>query len=214
VTPVDSATLWAVSEAMPPRERLAVLLGGFLGLREAEVLDLRWEDVDLDPVRPVISVEHQVIERKGGMVSTPKTKTDSAHRLVPIPAALLPAVRDHLQTYCQGSGNPLLFTRSDKDSRWLAFSTYRRHVYAAMIGQGLPVTRDGYTIHDLRHVSLTRIPLAGGTMAEAKALGGHSGEQSWRVYQDVDADHLAAVTDNLSAMMLAGRPDRYGSAVS
>ena len=213
VGPVDSATIWAVSEAMPPRERLAVLLGGFLGLREAEVLDLRWGDVCLDLIRPVISVRHQVIEIKGGMMSTPNTKTENAYRDVPILTPLLPVVREHLQTYCKASGNPLLFTRSDDNPRHLAFSTYRAHVYAAMAAQGLPVGRSGYTVHDLRHVSLTRIPLAGGTDAETKDLGGHSGD-NWRRYQEVDPSHLAEVEGNWSAMIAVGRPDRYGPVAS
>src|SRR5581483_7933880 len=66
--------------------RLAFAIGALAGLRPGEVLALRWEHVDLDAGR--IHVRERVKEGKLGPLK------DDESRMVPIQAALAPALRE------------------------------------------------------------------------------------------------------------------------
>ena len=76
-------------------DRLEALyvLAIYTGLREGELLDLRWKDVDLEGA--VLRVS-QTLTRDGGMVSVGPPKTKNSQRSVGLTEGAVEALRDHL----------------------------------------------------------------------------------------------------------------------
>lgn len=64
-----------------------------VGLRKAELLGLRWDDIDLDAGTLTVRRQLKWITGEGFMFDTPKT--DAAKRTIPLPASAVKALRDH-----------------------------------------------------------------------------------------------------------------------
>jgi integrase len=121
-----------------------------LGLREGEVLGLRWEDVDLESRMLRVSYSLQRIEGKLQLVPP---KTERSRRTLTIPAVLISALRAHrvrqmewklaLGVRWQETG--FVFTTpigTPIDAR-----NMQRRYYSSLSKAGLPKLR----FHDLRH---------------------------------------------------------------
>ncbi len=63
-----------------------------MGLRFAEVLALRWEDIDA--AAGTLSVRYQ-LQRRDGTLTLVDTKTDKSRRTLPMPALVVDALRRH-----------------------------------------------------------------------------------------------------------------------
>ena len=143
------------------------------GLRQGELLALRWEDVDLKAGR--LWVRH-TLANVAGTLTLLEPKTDRSRRLVVLPEAVRVALRAHR-------------TRQKMDrlvagSRWIDSG----HVFATMLGKPhhaatisrafeqalaraeLPHTR----FHDLRHSAATFLLSQGFGLEDVKNLLGHS----------------------------------------
>ena len=82
-----------MTEAMPPRYRLMLLLAAWCAMRFGELTELRRKDIDL--VNGVVRIRRAVVRVRGEfIVGTPKT--DAGTRDVAIPPHLMPTVRQHL----------------------------------------------------------------------------------------------------------------------
>lgn len=94
----DARAVLAVAEGDPasgvPGDRLAALfrVALTLGLRQGEVLGLRWRDVDLDGGR--LHVRH-ALQRIDGALILKEPKTEKSRRTLRLPASLLAALRAH-----------------------------------------------------------------------------------------------------------------------
>ena len=74
--------LWKLADAIDPRYRAFVLLGGFGGLRLGEMLGLRWDRVDF--LRRRLQVAEALVDIEGHIHFGPP-KTKAAVRSVPLP---------------------------------------------------------------------------------------------------------------------------------
>jgi len=143
------------------------------GLRQGELLGLRWEDVDLDAGR--LRVRY-ALANVGGTLTLLEPKTDRSRRNVVLPESVAVALRSHR-------------TRQRMDrlvagSRWvdsghvftttigtpLHAATVTRAFQAALDRAGLPRSR----FHDLRHAAATFLLAQGMTLEDVKQLLGHS----------------------------------------
>lgn len=138
------------------------------GLRRAEALGLRWQDVHPDKGRIFISHTHPVVN---GKVLCDTPKTESSKRWVPLTsraAELLEEVRKeqaerHLRL---GKGTPVyVFTREDGE-------VYHPDLFTQRFGQRVDSgnwTGPRITVHGLRHtfatLSLTRIGMHIGALS-------------------------------------------------
>ncbi len=143
------------------------------GLRQGELLGLRWEDVDLEGRR--LQVRHS-LARVDGKLKLLEPKTERSRRIVVLPEVVVAALRAHRTRQ--------RMERLVAGSHWVDSG----HVFATTIGTpieaaavtrafqralaraGLPHSR----FHDLRHAAATFLLAQGFTLEDVKNLLGHS----------------------------------------
>jgi integrase len=176
-TPVEPLTLAQVRtlfESISGHRHEALFVMAFLtGLRQGELLGLRWSDVDLDDRWLTV---RQALQRVPGEARFGPPKSDRSIRGIEIPSLAAEALvrhrvaqaqarllagskwRDHGLVFCTGVGTPL-------DHRNVTKSFQQ-----ALVNCGLPKKR----FHDARHTAAS-FALAGGRQArEVMELLGHS----------------------------------------
>lgn len=201
VRPATLDELETITDAIPPRYRLLVLLAAWCALRFGELTELRRGDVDTRD--GVIRVRRGVVMVGGSFVV--KTPTSSAGiRDVAIPPHLLPLVREHLLAHTAPGSDGLLFPSASGGARGdehLRQSSLARVFYPARRKAGRPDLR----FHDLRHTGAVLAAQTGATLAELMGRLGHSTSQAAMRYQHAAADRDAIIASRLSAMAQAHR---------
>ena len=143
------------------------------GLRQGELLGLRWEDVDLEARR--LWVRHTLARVDAKLVLL-EPKTERSRRTIVLPEVAVSALRAHRTRQ--------LMERLAAGTRWQdtghVFATtvgtpieaarVTRAFHAALARAGLPQSR----FHDLRHAAATFLLAQGFTLEDVKNLLGHS----------------------------------------
>ncbi len=175
LTPEEARALLAVIEGTTG-ERLKALyrLALTLGMRQAEIVGLRWEDVDL--TEGVLRVR-QSIQRIGKDVYIQEPKTERSKRTIALSASLVRALKAHQDAQAferrqagaawQESG--LVFvsrTGTALDARNLT-REFKLHLAAA----GLPET---IRFYDLRHAAASLLIADGVSVTAVSAMLGHA----------------------------------------
>ncbi|GAB3797957.1 site-specific integrase [Humibacter antri] len=193
VEPATLDELDALSDAMPPRYRMLVLLAAWCGLRYGELTELRRKDIDTK--RGVVHVRRGVTLVNGKfVVDTPKTA--AGVRDVNVPPFLLPQLRQHLLQHTAPGAEGLLFPSKNDPAAHLRQSSLARVFYPAREKAGRPDLR----FHDLRHTGAVNAAIAGATLAELMGRLGHSTASAAMRYQHIAADRDAEVANRLSAL--------------
>ena len=153
LTPEQVKTL--LEAARGDRLEALYVLAVHTGLRQGELLGLRWEDVDLD--EGTLHVRRTLTSAKGGPVlSAPKTK--GSKRSVKLSESAIDALRSHLQRQLEeidrvGSlwrENGLIFASETGEP--LDRRSVTNHRFKPLLKRaGLPQIR----FHDLRHTCAT-----------------------------------------------------------
>ena len=153
LTPEQASRLMAVAK----EDRLYALyvLALMTGLRQAELLGLRWSDVDLDAA--TLTVRQQAIRTSSGWGFT-EPKTARGRRLVTLPALAVAALREHRREQARErlamgaawEDNDLVFT--NQLGRPIEKQNLTRRSFRPLLERaGLPRIR----FHDLRHSAAT-----------------------------------------------------------
>jgi integrase len=152
-----------------------VLVAAVTGLRRAEVLGLRWRDLDLDV--GVLTIAQTLTAVRGRPVFTsPKTKT--SRRTIPIDAGTVAALRAHRAAQAAerlaagevwDDSHDLVFR--DELGRLINPDRFTRAFTSAVEASGLPKIR----LHDLRHSWATNAFVAGAAAKTVSEQLGHSG---------------------------------------
>jgi integrase len=196
---LDSSTVLKLANAIDPRLRCLVLLGGFVGLRTGELLGLERRDVDL--MHRVIHVRRQAQEINGHRIIT-EPKTQAGVRSLSLPGALVESLEAHIAAngapgpagavFTGRSGLPL--RRADLSEEWRA----------AVAAVGLSDIR----IHDLRHHAATtfaRKPDV--TLRELMTTIGHASPAAALRYQHATAERGRELADYMDSVIAsAGEP--------
>lgn len=165
VVPLSVVEVRRLFDVMPPRCRAMVLTQAGLGLRLGELLGL--QVVDVDPVRRVVRVRHQLARDTTGLVPC---KTPRSVRDVPLPAVVADGIAAHLTEFPSLSG--YLFTAA-RGRPWWQMDYTNRFFRPAVAASGLP---DGTTTHDLRHHYASVLLAAGeSVVGVAERLGHENG---------------------------------------
>lgn len=170
LTAEQVARLLSVAEGTPMHGLVATAV--LTGLRQGELLGLRWADVDLDAGQLHIM---QTIQRGGSLVQPPKSR--AGYRIVAISAETVRVLRDHrkLQVRHQiayGAGYqdhglvfPSVSGRPDDASNVI------KRLRTLLEKAKLPAVR----FHDLRHTHASLLLAAGIGIAVTSKRMGHSG---------------------------------------
>lgn len=214
---LGASTVLDLADAIEPRLRPFVLLGGFGGFRTGELLALERGDVDL--LRAIVHVRREAHEithvrdeageiiKRGGRVIT-EPKSDAGKRSVAIPRVVMDDLAGHLDKYVEPGAHALLFTRPT--GRHLRRADLSEAWRAARDAVGLPLNVHP---HDLRHhaaTTMARIP--GVTTKELMSRIGHASPRAALIYQHATEDRDRAVADHLDSVIASTSRDK-GSVV-
>jgi integrase len=179
----------------------AVVLLSLIGMRPAEVVGLRWEDVDLKAGTVSIEITRTLV---AGEVVEKNTKSDSGERVLPLPAVVLDALK--------------MFRRRQAKERLAAGEAYepsgrvvvdelgaevrtdwlRRRTYERMQTAGVRKVR----LYDARHACLSWMANNGVPDTVVSAWAGHADLGfTKRVYVHADPDALREGSAKLGELL-------------
>lgn len=178
-------------ETIDQRYRALILLGTFSSLRWGELAALRRSDIDL--AARTVRVERQLTEVIGqGLIFGPP-KSKAGRRLVPIPEAIIPAVRWHLGCFAADGDDGLVFTSPTGEP--LRHSNFRRRVWVKALAAA---ELADIHFHDLRHTGNNMAATAGATLRELMDRMGHSTTKAALTYLHGSDARQHQIADSLS----------------
>lgn len=183
----------ALTDAIEPRYRAAIVMLAGSGLRIGELLGLRVADVDF--LRRTVRVERQ--RRPSGELTTPKTSTSM--RTVPLGRVVVDELAAHLAAY---PSDEWLFTVADGGP--VPYRRWKRVWANAASGE--------LTTHDLRHFYASALIAGGASVKQVQTVLGHSSATTTlQVYSHLwpgDEDRTRAIVDSaLSGLRTERGPD-------
>ena len=202
--PATVEELTAITEAMPDRYQLMVMLAAWCALRFGELTELRRRDVDV--VAGLVRVRRAVTWVRGVDPERPKSvvpivgtpKSDSGIRDVHVPPHLLPMLAYHLAEYAEPGRDGLLFPAA-RGGHMRESSLFK--VYGlAREKAGRPDLR----WHDLRHTGAVLAASTGATLAELMSRLGHSTAGAAMRYQHAAQGRDAEIAASLSKLITGG----------
>ena len=154
-----------------------VLLATFASLRWGEATALRRCDLDLDA--RTVRVRAAFVERSTGEILLGPPKSKAGRRVVGIPQAIIPVLREHLPIFVKDEPGALVFPgvmggplRRGNFNRMSAWPYAVRSIGA-----------EGLHFHDLRHTGNTFAAASGAGLRYLMARMGHDSERAALIYQ-------------------------------
>jgi integrase len=175
---LDVTELEALLRAAP-RDHLGLteyalyLTTAMTGLRQGELLALRWRDVDWLAGR--LRVRRSYVR---GEFGTPKSRRGA--RAVPLADRVAAALEDHFRTSAYSGDDDLVFAHPQLGSPLDRSKVLKRFRAAA----GRAGIRDAVRFHDLRHTFGTRMAAAGVPMRTLQEWLGHRDFKTTLIYAD------------------------------
>lgn len=157
-------------------ERPLYLTAAMTGLRQGELIALRWKDVDWKA--GLIRVRRNYTR---GRFGTPKTKRSS--RSVPMPGRVAAALKEHFKRSSYTGADDLVFCHPETGGPFDA-SKMRKRFKAALKAAGVRSIR----FHDLRHTFGTRMAAAGAPLRTIQEWMGHRDYKTTEIYADYAPD--------------------------
>src|ERR1035437_1435257 len=183
------------------RYLVLVLLTTFGSLRWGEVTALRRTDLDLHAGTVRVRVAH--VERSTGEILLGPPKSRAGRRIVGIPQAIIPLLREHLSTFVKDEpgalvfpavmGGPLRRGNFNKMSAW---------PYAVRA-----IGAEGLHFHDLRHTGNTFAASEGAGLRDLMARMGHDSERAAMIRQHEARGADKAITAAIDRHVQTERDD-------
>lgn len=179
--------------------RALILLATFASLRWGEAVALRRRDVDTEA--GTVTVRRQYLEMDTGDLIVGPTKSRAGARTVVLPAAIVPAIREHLERHTSSEPAALVFTGAKggvlrrgnfrRASRWAD----------AVAAVGAP----GLHFHDLRHTGNTLAAQSGASLRDLMDRMGHDSVRAAMIYQHGTSEAGKAIADALNDRITSAR---------
>lgn len=166
-------------DVLGPTDSALYLTAGMTGLRQGELVALRWRDVDWSAGR--IRVRRNYT---GGHWGTPKSKRSS--RAVPMADRVAAELERHFGNSAFQGDDDLVMSHPQTGNPYDA-NKIRQRFYAAMQNAGLGHLvgqKNGITFHSLRHTYGTRMASVGTPMRTLQEWMGHRTVQTTEIYAD------------------------------
>ncbi|MEV4159134.1 tyrosine-type recombinase/integrase [Nonomuraea dietziae] len=179
------------------RFRAMILLATFASLRWGEVTALRRRDIDVKA--RTVRVREQLLELDGVGMQLGPVKSKAGRRTVSIPAAIIPALVEHLAAYVGPEEDAFVFLGAK--GGFLRGNNFRRAAKweEALKEMGLM----GLHFHDLRHTGNTLAAQSGASLADLKARMGHDSDRAALIYQHATRDADQRIAEALNARVRA-----------
>jgi excisionase family DNA binding protein len=177
--------------------RVLVLVAPFASLRWGEITALRRCDIDIDIEAGTVTVARQHVQLDTGVVVVSAPKSRASFRTVALPAAILPAIRVHLDGCVGQSPDSLVFTSSRGGV--LRRSNFRRTVKWSQAVNAIGVP--GLHFHDLRHTGNSLAAATGASLRDLMDRMGHDSARAALIYQHKTTAAGRAIADALSAQI-------------
>jgi integrase len=175
-------------------DRTVYLVAALTGLRQGELVALRWSDIDWEAAR--IRVRRNYTREAFG---TPKSRRGS--RSVPMADRVARALRRHFEASVYQADRDLVFAHP-QSGHPLDASALRIRYKAALEAAGLREVR----FHDLRHTFGTHCAAAGVPMRTLQEWMGHAQLQTTEIYADyAPSSHEKEMVERAFAAKRAGR---------
>ena len=212
VTLLTVAQVQALSDAVPPRHRLLILLAAWCGLRFGELTALRRRDIDL--AEGTITVEQAAVTVSGQrLITTPKSA--AGHRTIYLPPHLTEDVRQHLAIFTSTGADTLVFPGNEgqpltpgqvhgHSPRFDKRTGKKKHPGNGFYRARHQIGRPDFRFHDLRHFAATMAAISGATTKELMQFAGHSDIHAAMRYQEAVTDRKRDLAHRMTA--LAGAP--------
>jgi integrase len=205
--------LWAMAENgsadcdYDRRYRALVLLATFASLRWGEATALKRCDLDLGT--GIVRVRAAFSDRRtpGSKITLGPLKSRAGRRTVGIPAAIIPALRDHLAVFVGQDPNSLVFGGAKG-------SPLRRSNFNRMTGWAYAVEAigaRGLHFHDLRHTGNAFAAASGAGIKDLMARMGHDSQRAAMIYLHEMRGADRAIARAIDAHVSAEREGQDGS---
>lgn len=131
---------------------IAYMLAYELGLREGEVLGLRWSRINFE--EKTILIDNQIVKISNQGVFDTSPKTLASIRTLIVSDGLLNILREYMSRFRHTAEDDHLFSKDIKGTKILLGSTLYRNFKKALRAVG--ITRH-FTFHMIRHTNATRL---------------------------------------------------------
>ena len=140
----------------------------------------------------MVRIVGSVAELDGGKLVGDTPKSRAGRRTVALPAAVIPDLQAHLDTYAEEGENGRVFI-GPKGGPPLRRSGFRRIWNNVRTDVGLPDLH----FHDLRHVGNTLAATTGASLKELMARMGHASTRAALIYQHASHDRDKMIAEAL-----------------
>ena len=154
-----------------------VLLATFASLRWGEVIALRRRDLDLEA--GIVRIRAAYVERSTGELLLGPPKSRAGRRVVGIPDAIVPVLREHLSVFVKDEPGALVFPGQQGQPLWRSnFSKMSAWPFAVR-----SIGAEGLHVHDLRHTGTSSN--SGAALKDLMTRMGHDSERAALIYQSM-----------------------------
>lgn len=195
-------------QALPPDDpqvRVRVLLALALGLRQGELLALRWEDVDLASSQPTLTIRASLQRQTGRALVRVTPKTATSHRRISLSEELVQALgslsleQTRLRLQSGGTFNPEGYVLVSSKGTPIDPANDRKHWYRLLESAALPPVR----VHASRHTAAT-LMLKEEDMHVVQQILGHSSIRTTvDIYGHLSAADGARAISGVSSKLIA-----------
>jgi integrase len=196
----------ALADVVPHRYRVLIIVGAGTGLRPGELWGLTVDRVEF--LRSQLHVNQQLVWVRGeGVRLTPKLKTKTSYRTLPLPEAVKNALAQHLAEFAPHPDLGLIFT-----NQWggpIQQYPFSQLWETAKRKAGLPAWA---TPHDLRHYYASLLIASEASIKVVQARLGHSSakvtlDTYGHLFHDEEDRTRRAVDDAFSGRAIGSTED-------
>ena len=178
------------------RERIALMLGAFAGLRRGELLVLKWSDVHFTD--GYLTVERAWKNWARKEIGPPKW---GKPRVVPMEEHLSWALQKYrTQTQAPADDDTVV---SWDDGSYISPRSIGWWMDAALRAMGIDKTERNLTPHSLRHTFVTFLEKSGMRELAIQAIAGHTDAKTTRLYKHLDTESLVDAMRTVSLVSSA-----------